>query len=271
MKKYSLLISVILFSVCLKAQGKFERKIIIENNRFYCVEIVGQTGILWIGKIDEPLDSAKQFALPAGTKRRSQNFLPFAWDVHGETIYAVNYTEFAQNERLTSLKSIAINTLEKYAPAEQKTQLMEGAFNNSKIENWPLVLMLKKYQFIDDLYFDILVTDSVFYQFISVNNELTIWTYKNNVWAKSEIIPFETSGYFNAFQLEDEIYMMNDRGVRFIYKDQLVTHVSKMFDMNKTVMLDNRDKKQIQYVNQDAFTNTSQTMKLIIEHHLIAQ
>ncbi|MBK7443211.1 MAG: hypothetical protein IPI65_17390 [Bacteroidetes bacterium] len=49
-------------------QGKFDRKIIIEDSVFYAIEINNQLGILWTGNIDKPLDSAQQYILPVGTK-----------------------------------------------------------------------------------------------------------------------------------------------------------------------------------------------------------
>ena len=67
MKNCLILIVCFSFGFTLVAQGKFERKIIIEDSMFYAIEIVGQTGVLWKGNINEPMDSAIHFALPVGT------------------------------------------------------------------------------------------------------------------------------------------------------------------------------------------------------------
>jgi hypothetical protein len=51
---------------------------------FYAIEINNQLGILWTGNVDKPLDSAQQYILPVGTKRRSMHLQPLAWDISGE-------------------------------------------------------------------------------------------------------------------------------------------------------------------------------------------
>jgi len=253
------------FAFTLKAQGKFERKIIIEDSTFYAVEIIGQTGVLWTGNINEPMDSAAHFALPAGTKRRSIHFLPFAWDMRNDTVYAVNFTEYAQNERLSSFKSIPINKLDKFSGQNNTKQLMQAAFENGKIENWPLVNMLKKYKYIDDLFFDFVVTDSSIIQFIAVNNELTIFTWKNEMWGKSEIFPFETSGFFTAYAADNYQYLMNAEGAKFVYKDKLLILSSVTFPLEQKILIENRDENTIKFIDYHAFEITDRSIKQILE------
>ena len=267
MKKYFLIILFVAVSELLFSQGKFERRIIIEDSIFYAVEIIGQTGVLWKGNITEPMDSAQKYALPVGTKRRSIHYLPLSWNVHNDTLYAINFTEYAQNERLTSFKSIPLLKLEKYTGQNNAKQLMQGAFENGKIENWPLVNMLKKYKYIDDLFFDFVVADSTIIQFISINNELTIWTYKNNTWERSEINPFETSGFFTTYISGNYPYLINAEGELYVYTDKLIITSSKTFPLGEKILIENRDDNTIKFINYNELNKTSLSLKQILEQH----
>ena len=267
MKNCLILIVCFSFGFTLVAQGKFERKIIIEDSMFYAAEIVGQTGVLWKGNINEPMDSATHFALPVGTKRRSIHFLPLAWDMRSDTIYAINFTEYAQNERLSSFKSIPIKNLDKYNGQNNSKQLMQAAFENGKIENWPMVNMLKKYKYIDDLFFDFVVADSTVIQFISINNELTIWTYNNNTWERSEINPFETSGFFTTYISGNYPYLINAEGELYVYTDKLIITSSKTFPLGEKILIENRDDNTIKFINYNELNKTSLSLKQILEQH----
>lgn len=267
MKKYFLVILFVAVSELLFSQGKFERRIIIEDSIFYAVEIIGQTGVLWKGNITEPMDSAQKYALPVGTKRRSIHYLPLSWNVHNDTLYAINFTEYAQNERLTSFKSIPLLKLEKYTGQNNAKQLMQGAFENGKIENWPLVNMLKKYKYIDDLFFDFVVADSTVIQFISINNELTIWTYNNNTWERSEINPFETSGFFTTYISGNYPYLINAEGELYVYTDKLIITSSKTFPLGEKILIENRDDNTIKFINYNELNKTSLSLKQILEQH----
>ncbi|MFI5172802.1 MAG: hypothetical protein ACHQFW_10450 [Chitinophagales bacterium] len=268
MRKLFFIILFFGFSIPIFSQGKFERKIIIDDSLFYAVEIIDQVGVLWVGNINEPLDSAELFALPAGTKRRSIHFIPFAWDIKNDTLFAVNFTEYAQNERLSSFKSIPLHSLEKYTGNKSK-QLMQGAFENSKIENWPMVNMLKKYKYIDDLFFDIVVKDSTIYQFISVNNELTVWKWENNNWNQSKIFEFETPGYFTALLWGENIYLVNWRGEKFFYNGDLIINASRIFDLQSTILIDNRNESSHKFIKSQGFENTAMPLNLIIEKYSV--
>lgn len=254
-----------LVNFSLFSQGKFERRIVIEDSLFYAVEIIGQTGVLWKGNISEPMDSAQKYALPVGTKRRSIHFLPLAWNVHKDTLYAVNFTEYAQNERLTSFKSIPLSKLEKYTGQNNAKQLMQAAFENGVIENWPLVNMLKKYKYIDDLFFDFIVTDAGIIQFIAVNNELTIWESKNNIWKASDMIPFQTTGYFTAYHYGAYPYIINAEGERFVFTDKLIITSSVTLPLAQKILIENRDENTINFIDYKTFENTNNSLKQIMD------
>jgi hypothetical protein len=251
----------------LSAQGFFETKIIIEQSLFYAVQIENQAAKLYVGKLNQPIDSAKIFALPAGTKRRSANFLPFSWDISHDTIYAINFTEHPQNNRLTSLKSIPLKSLHSYDPERVQQQLLEAARLNSMVMNLPLKNTISKYSYMDDLFFDVLMKDGVLYQFISVKDELTAWKYANGKWEQSEIFPFDAEHYFLAYMQTGKIYLVNSKGETFHY-DNTPVHASSLgIPLAEHILINNRDTGRISFVNRNAFDNTSLSIQSILDKY----
>lgn len=249
------------------AQGKFETKIIIMNAVFYAVEIENQAGKLYVGKMDEPIDSAKVYALPAGTKRRSANFLPFSWDLYHDTIYAVNFTEHPQNNRLTSLKSIPVESLRLYDPLKIQEQLLDAARLNSVVMNIPLKSTISKYKYMDNLFFDVVMKEDGLYQFICVNDELTVWMYSNEKWEQSETFPFEAHNYFLSYVQLKQLFLINARGETFLYDGKPIHSSSLQFPLAEHIMVNDRDTGKISFVNRNAFDDTSSSLKSILDKY----
>ncbi len=264
--KYAFYLFASLISVhSASAQGKFEPKIIIMNSFFYAVEIENQVAKLYIGKIDQPVDSANVYALPAGTKRRTTNFLPFSWNMNRDTIYAINFTESSQNNRLTSLKSIPLNSLRLYDSSKVQQQLMEAARLNSVIQNMPLKTIISKYKYMDDLFFDLVMKDGVLYQLISVNDELTVWSYSNGAWQQSEVYPFDAHNYFLSYIQSNQIFIINAKGEIFRYDGQLIPLSSVGFPLSEYIMINNYDSGKTSYVNRNALENSSLSLQSILD------
>ena len=157
------------------SQNIFERRIIIESDTFYAIEINRETQLakLYSGNINEPIQNAKVLSLPAGNRFRNKNPQPFAWTMLNDTIYCINYLEFAQSSPVKSLKSIPLHALSIYDSTEPPyNNLMKSARMFNDIINQPLVESYKKYVYVDDLYFDIGFFNDTLYQVINVKNEL---------------------------------------------------------------------------------------------------
>ena len=250
-----------------RSQGTFETKIIIVNSFYYAMEIENQAARLHIGRMDEPMDSAIVYALPAGTKRRNANFLPFSWDLFRDTIYAINFTEHPQNNRLTSLKSIPLSSLRLFDSSQVQQQLIEAARMNSLIMNIPLKNTISKYRYMDNLFFDLVLHQEVLYQFICVDDELTVWKYSHGKWEQSETIPFEAHQYFLAYVKSGQILLINAKGQQFIYDGQLKAASLLNFPLSSYILVNNRDTGEISYINRNVFDDTSSSLQSILEKH----
>lgn len=260
-------ILLLLASASAFSQGKFETKIIIANSFFYAVEIENQAAKLYVGKMDEPVDSAKVYALPAGTKRRAANFLPFSWDLNHDTIYAVNFSEHPQNSRLTSLKSIPVKSLRLYDSQKVPQQLTEAARLNSIVMNMPLKNTVSKYMYMDNLFFDVVMKDNVLHQFICVNDDLTAWTYSNGEWEQSGTFPFDAHNYFLAYVQSARLFIVNSKGEIFLYDGKPVHSSSLGFPLTEHIMINNRDAGKISFVNRSAFNDTSFSLQYILDKY----
>ncbi|MBC8173535.1 MAG: hypothetical protein H7X71_06460 [Chitinophagales bacterium] len=264
-------IIILFFIWCnnLFAQEKFDRRIIIENDTFYAVEINHETQLakLFTGSINEPIDSAAVYALPAGSRRMVMNPFPFAWDLYGDTLYCINYTAYAQNSHINSLKSIPVSTLEMYDPAEKPVKkLMQAAYANNKVQNLPLIKTYKKYIYMDDLYFDLIVNKGVIYQFICVKNELTVWKYENMNWEQSEIIPFVTEGYFSVYAAGNSFRLLKSNGDVYLYPDNILIPCGTACPRPEDVILvENRKTNEVVTIQHHFFDDTSQSLTEILK------
>jgi|GEM_PF-1143556 len=270
MKKLSL--SLLFFFSLLTAftQGKFDRKIIIADSNFYAVEIINQIGVLWIGNIAQPMDSAVRYIIPAGTKRRAVNYQPFAWDINNNSIFAINFTENAQNDRATSLKQIPLNNLEKYTSINNPAvYLNKAAIENGSIQNYPFIDTYKNNIYMDDLFFDLVTKGDSIYQFIAINNNLVVWLWDGRNWSKSTTFPMKVRSFFSIYAMDNDVYIIESNGVRSVYRNQPIVMASKYFDMYNSVMINNRDNNSIQFVNANAFVNTKLPLTQIIAQNKI--
>lgn len=267
MVKHTLIVLCIFLGaeITLSAQGRFDRKIIISDSTFYAVEIQEQIGILWKGRVNQPLDSAERFVIPAGTKRRSIYLQPFAWDISNDTLFAINFTEFSQNDRGTSLKSIPLDSLKKFTSATPINKyLFKAAFENSVIENYPFIETYKNNLYMDDLFFDIAVNGDSIYEFIAINNQIVMWLWDGKVWNKSASFPFETKAFFSALYFRNDMYLVNGIGDWFLMSNKLEPLPSQPYDIKNSILIDNRDTEKIDFITANGTENTNLTLQQII-------
>lgn len=270
MRKILLFILFLTIVESVFAQGKFDRKIIIIDSTFYGVEIINQVGVLWVGNIAKPMDSAVQYILPVGTKRRSINLQPLAWDVDIDRFVAINFTENAQNDRATSLKVIELSNLEIYAnEAQLKKYLNIAAQPFGDIENYPFIDTYLSHIYMDNLYFDLAVDGDSIYQFIVIDNKITGWFWDGKNWNKSETTEFNLTSFFSCFLNNHNVMLINGNGEHFNFANVPIPVESQLFDMVNTIMINNKGEEVISFVSKDAFANTALSLTQIINQNKI--
>jgi hypothetical protein len=248
-------------------QGKFDRKIIIEDSVFYAIEINNQLGILWTGNVDKPLDSAQQYILPVGTKRRSMHLQPLAWDISGERLYAINFTEFSQNEIIRNLKEIPLDSLEKYQPeTNYRPYFYKAAMENNYIENYPFVETYRDYLYMDNFFFDIAVKGDSIYELIAIDNQITVWFWNGHTWYKSTNYTFDTNACFSTFFSQQNLCVIDGKGNSYFVSDKLNFIAQFQLDLPQKILVDNRDNNTINYIQATDYP-TQLSIKEIISRN----
>lgn len=257
-----------LFGSIVSAQAVFERRIIIEADTFYAVEIdrPTQVGKLYKGNINQPVDSAVIYALPAGARMRNKTPQSFAWTLHNDSIYCINATEYAMNSHVNSLKAIPLKFLGHYdAKANPTKLLIQAALGNCRIKNIPLSETYAEYVYADDLYYDLVMYNNTLYQFIAVMDEFKAWHYENGQWTASDVLPMKFEGPFVAYVRGDRISLVNGRGDEFEYPSLKHNPAGSNTDPAKMLLVEDRDAGKYYFVPSGWFDDTTISVKRILE------
>ena len=240
--------------IILSAQ-KIERKIIIENGNFYFTTIDEefQIATLHQGKTTDKLKDAKHFALPAG-RNFDAPVIPFSWDISNGFIYAINFLVHPLNDRNEALKKIKLSALQQWDSTVTVTNMLMTSVDLSPFAmNDPYLFTVNRKNTLSNFYFDgISVNDSTYCMAITNNNEISIWEWTGTMWRHSEPVNFQVDGYFSLFKFKNKIYAQFRHG--FIHE---ITLGSKIGIKSKKIgfapvdgiLIDNRDKKTIQFLN----------------------
>lgn len=252
--KYCFSISLFfIISQTLFAQN-IERKIIIENNKYYYTTIDEecQLATLHVGNCDESLNEGKRFLLPAG-RNYDAPVIPFSWDLSNGSIYAINFLNHPLNDRNEALKKIKLSTLQEWdSTVSIINTLMTSVDYNTFAMNDPYLFTVKRSNVLTNFYFDgIMVNDSTYCMAISNNGELSVWTYSNKTWTHSDPIPFQLDGYFTLFSFKNKVYIHFRHGFVFeVFLNKQIPMKSKKLGTAPVdgVIIDNRDKKSIEFI-----------------------
>lgn len=263
-----MLIFVVYHFCCMQPQAMrmYEPKLVIRDSTVYAISIHDQVGTLYTCDLQKPLDSALQYDLPAGRRERSL-FQPLAWDLGQDTLYAVNFTDFAQNDRMQSLKSIPLARLAPYKPGEKTTlQLLQGAYANAAIENLPLVTAIKEYKFMDNLYFDLVYNGSKLYEPICVNGEITTWMWDGSTWERGATDTLDNPAFFCCFSMLGKFYLLQRSGNLYIYTGGFRKIADTPGLVNNTLVLD-KDAQKAWLLNSDVLQNGKVSLAAMLSQY----
>lgn len=268
MNKNAVILFCIIVCIVSTVQAQFERRLIIEKDSFYAVEIDNATQLakLYHGSMSDPLDKAVVYGLPAGTKRVNNHNIPFAWDIAGDTLYCINYTEYAQNSHIRSLKCIALKDLHIFDPAEKPMErLLQAAYANQRIWNMPLVQTYSQYTYMDDLYFDLKFSDDVLYEIIHVKGGITVWAHNAEGWKHSETIPFHTLDYFSTFTYGNSMHIVSAAGDYLDYPAMINMNPDVVTPLAGRIIVEDRNNGKVFFLDQSIFDDRSKTLEFILE------
>ena len=252
MRLLSIISVCFLFTTALLGQ-ECERKIIIENNIFHAVSIDQryQIGTYHTGQVSDTLKTGMNYALPAG-RSLGGNMMPLVWDMNSDLIFAISFLDHPLNDRMEAIKKIkkdSLQTWDKYRhPGEV---ILESVDNNIWTKNAPYSFMLKRNNQLDHLYFDAIFKNNTYWYVITNGNEWYQWKYSENEWTRSEMKINEESGLFALNAIGNRIILTMQNGSVYEIngdKPKLIAAPKNGFDLSKMILIENRDKNELSYV-----------------------
>ncbi|MBA3704332.1 MAG: hypothetical protein H0W84_00075 [Bacteroidetes bacterium] len=247
--KYSFYILFFLVLTQAVMATSVERKIIIENNQFYFTTIDEQFQIatLHTGKISQPLDSAKLFALPAG-RNYDYPINPFSWDLYKGTFYGINFLTHPMNSRNAALKRFPLSSLEVWNDKiTALDMIMKSIDQNTFTRNDPYQYVSSKSNVLNHFFYDgIAMNDTSYFMAICNNNEISIWNYNEKKWVQGIDQKFPFNNYFSLFKMNKKLYLVTSEGSIFSvenYRLTLVKNKSLGDKLANYIMIENRDNK----------------------------
>lgn len=239
----------------------FERKIIVKDGLFYYVSVDDnlQIGTLYKGAMDGLLKDAKAFAIPAGRGISAQTN-PLAWDIDGEDMYAVNFMDHSLNDRYEAIKKFTLNDLKLWGPNVNVDELiMQSADAPMYVFNEPYYFIKNRSDYLNHFYFDGVVLGGNYWMAVTNNEELSIWNHIGEEWYHSEVIEnFKVDGPFSLLTVGESIYLITNKGKAFQISVNsgaiaVTFSVDATFILKDVVLIDDRDKNEIYYMNKSQF------------------
>ena len=244
----ALFVSAVLFG-----QG-IDRKIIIEDDQYYCVTIDEryQIGTLHTASIQDTLLHGKALALPAGRSLLSED-KPLSWDLRDTNIYAVSFMDHPMNDRNEAIKLLSLNQLKSWESTRPEEVIMHSVDHNMLVYNDPYKNVISRSKFLDGFYFDALFFNGAYWMLTCHNNELFCWKYENDTWQSSELQKVNFEGNFSLFIEDNALMLLSKSGS--IYRVsmegiQLEKEGEKGFDLNKVILVENRDTGSLSYLDK---------------------
>lgn len=232
-----------------------DRKIIIENENFYCVSIdpVYQIGTLHAGTINDTLLSAEKLALPAG-RNLGGNENQLCWDIqNGKNIYAISTLEHPLNDRYEAIKKISVDSLKPWAAYQHFGEvILQSVDNHMYSPNEPYKYISTRFQLLDTYFFDAIFYDNKFWMVVNCQDEWTVWHFTDYEWKQSSVMLPYTSCKFSLFSTSKGMHMVLENSAVYSVSEkkiELVQLANAKMSLNDGVIIENRDRGIIQYLD----------------------
>jgi hypothetical protein len=262
-------ISFFLFTAALAAGQNIERKILIEGGKFYYTTIDEefQVATLHTGKATEALKTAKHLALPAG-RNYSDPVVPFAWDVSGASVFAVNFLMHPLNDRNEALKKIEISALREWTPELKPFDLiMQSVDANMMAYNDPYEFVRKRSSLLENFFYDgITKSDGSYCMVVSNNGELSVWNYTAEGWKHGNIQPMRVGGYFSLFEYKKNTYLLLSDGSSHKIEQDTVNAAAAFTlgtALSSGVLVENKDDGTIKFLKNEKIDQSMPLNELI--------
>lgn len=237
------------------AQIKIERKIIIQNEKYYffTIDEESQLATLHTGPVFEKLSKAKKHQMPIG-RELSDPFNPLSFDINGNELTGINWILNSNNDRNEAIKKIKLSDwmmLHNDLTNENWAQL---SFEQPTISpNIPWLRMLEVNNILDNTFFDLAKNENPVMA-VSNQNQLWISRFNGTDWKTSAAIPVNFKTYFSIIENNGKVFIADNIGNIFIADEagrQLVIK-SKATTTKEQLLIIDKDHKSYYTVPAEA-------------------
>jgi hypothetical protein len=254
----------------LNAQSLIDRKVIVEDGNYYYVKIheYNQIGTLHVLKGTDLPDSGKAYALPAG-RSYFEPVNPFSWDVADSFVYAISFLDHPLNDRNEALKRFEMSALKQWSEGVRPEELMMYSVDyNMYAYNEPYQYMIKQSNILEGFFFDAVEWKDGYWMVIANQGKLMVWKYNDGQWSHSELLDQPTNAYFSLVIHDDQLNLVTNGGEIYSVSIKGLESVKKggaSMSLNNGVLIEDRDKGKILFVEHAAFSASGKTIAEIID------
>jgi len=253
-----LLLSWLMLGPAIKSQAQdIERKIIIDNNKFYYFTIDPelQLATLHTGNKNQNLHDGTTYPVPLGRSNTSPQ-IPLCFDINKGKLTYINWIVNPSFSRMEALKSLDLEALETYNK-QTPDALLQESINIPAIATFsPWQAALRQQKEIDHTFFDLSLNEKGHIEvWISNGSNLTVWEYDGKSWQHSEPFMQQFDQYFTLVAVNKHLLFVNHN------MDQLIEYKAdrdgiKMFlgqyDMSAAADQQRNLDQQIVVIDKDA-------------------
>ncbi len=237
------------------AQIKIERKIIIQNEKYYffTIDEESQLATLHTGPVFEKLNKAKKYQMPIG-RELSDPFNPLSFDINDNELTGINWILNSNNDRNEALKKIDIAEWKKPQAEWANERWAQTSFNMPTIApNDPWLRMLEVNNILDNTFFDLVKNENPVMA-VCNQNQLWISRYNGTEWKTSAAIPVNFKTYFSIIENNGKAFIADNIGNIFIADEagrQLIIK-SKAITTKEQLLIIDKDHKSYYTVPAEA-------------------
>lgn len=260
------------------AQLKVERKIIIEQGKYYFFTIDEETQLatMHTGSIYDKLNKAKKYPMPIG-RELNDTFNPLCFDINKGTLIGINWILNSNNSRYDAIKKIELRNWQKPRPNWTNEDWAQASFDQPVLApNEPWQQMLKENNILENCFFDIIQSDGAIIMAICNQGELRIWKYLRGKWSSTFTYKTQTIDYLSLISINKHIFLVDKKGNVYNCQEAFDEPQEKLASKQneEQILIIDKDKKDIYTISSEtleasSFFSITQLIRNYIAHNII--
>jgi hypothetical protein len=210
-KYFLLLLSCSLLAQTGNAQILAERKIIIENNKFYFFTVDAETQLatLHTGNKNQNLHEGSEYKLPLG-RSSDAPIVPLCFDISKGKLTYINWILNTSFSRMEGIKRIDLDEAANYTKRTDAELLQQSIDIPALTSFRPWQYTLQQNNVVDQNFFDMALNENGNIEvWISNGSSLSVWEYDGKDWQRSEPFTQPFDKYFTLVTIGKKLLFVN--------------------------------------------------------------